>query len=164
MMNILDLESLAEWMKLELMTPPQHRLAQITCFQSTPLKIPQRSSCPQDTADSTQKSIGVPSCYPALEQVGDLDSSREITREDFSELEDWLEDMDQNSEQKHDDDQLTSEKYLETSPNARSIDTQPTSSINIHPRSSFSIHQTESMGTHLISMIDTHGWTSCQVT
>ncbi|KAF2560281.1 hypothetical protein F2Q70_00017353 [Brassica cretica] len=34
----------------------------------------------------------------------DLDSSREVTMEDFLELEEWLEDMNQNSKKKLDDD------------------------------------------------------------
>ncbi|KAG2330095.1 hypothetical protein Bca4012_020351 [Brassica carinata] len=38
--------------------------------------------------------------------------------EDFLELEDWLEDIDQNSKQKLDDDRYTSGKALETSPRA----------------------------------------------
>ncbi|KAF2577057.1 hypothetical protein F2Q68_00005175 [Brassica cretica] len=74
--------------------------------RSIPLEIPERSSCPQDIADSTHKSTDVSSCSPSpdvekeitmedfleLEEFleledGDLDSSRAVTMEDFLELE-----------------------------------------------------------------------------
>ncbi|KAF2612662.1 hypothetical protein F2Q70_00012028 [Brassica cretica] len=75
------------------------------------------SSCPQDSADSTQKSTDVSSCdlVPAVD--------KEITMKDFLELEDEAqpENLDQNLEKKLDDDQHTSEKVRETSPEA-SID------------------------------------------
>ncbi|KAF3601356.1 hypothetical protein F2Q69_00035560 [Brassica cretica] len=84
-----------------------------SCYLSTPLEIPERSSCPQDIADSAQKGTDVPSYYPSQyvekvitiedfleleeflelddgEQLGDLDSSREVIMEDFLELEEWL--------------------------------------------------------------------------
>ncbi|KAF3576165.1 hypothetical protein DY000_02031209 [Brassica cretica] len=77
--------------------------------------------------------------------------------DDFLEMEEWLEDMDQNSKKKLDDDQHTSRGDLETSPKAsidrhnlmRSIDnqqissiyTQTPSSIDTHPRSSIDTHQ-----------------------
>ncbi|KAF3591655.1 hypothetical protein DY000_02021868 [Brassica cretica] len=100
-----------------------------------------RSSCPQDISDSTLKSIDISSCDPTLygdkeitiedfleleeflesedgEKLGDLDSSMEVTMEDFLELEEWLEDMDLNSKKKLDDDQHTSRGDLETSPKA----------------------------------------------
>ncbi|WZZ78351.1 hypothetical protein YC2023_098923 [Brassica napus] len=87
---------------------------------------------------STQKSTDVSSFHPDLdvdreitmedflelegfleledrEKLGDLDSSREVTIEDFLELEEWLEDMDQNLKKKLDDDQHTSRGDLETS-------------------------------------------------
>ncbi|KAF3567664.1 hypothetical protein DY000_02016319 [Brassica cretica] len=50
------------------------------CHRSIPLKIPERSSCPQDIADSTLKSIDISSCDPTS------DGDREITMEDFLEL------------------------------------------------------------------------------
>ncbi|KAF2579794.1 hypothetical protein F2Q68_00005176 [Brassica cretica] len=78
--------------------------------RSIPLEIPERSSCPQDIADSTHKSTDVSSCSPSPdvekeitmedfleleefleledgEKLGDLDSSRAVTMEDFLELE-----------------------------------------------------------------------------
>ena len=57
--------------------------------------------------------------------------------EDSLELEEWLEDMDQNSKKKLDDDQHTSRGDLETSKAnlMRSIDNHPTSSIYTHPTS-----------------------------
>ncbi|KAF2612865.1 hypothetical protein F2Q70_00011513 [Brassica cretica] len=51
-----------------------------SCFRSTPLEIPERSSCPQDIADSTHKSVDISSCDPTS------DGDREITIEDFLEL------------------------------------------------------------------------------
>ncbi|KAF3501399.1 hypothetical protein F2Q69_00041761 [Brassica cretica] len=60
--------------------------------------------------------------------------------EDFLELEEWLEDMDQNSEKKLDDDHHTSRAYLETSPKASidrhqpaEIDRQKPLIIDLHP-------------------------------
>ncbi|KAF2551461.1 hypothetical protein F2Q68_00036195 [Brassica cretica] len=88
-----------------------------SCFRSTPLEFHERSSCPQNIADSTHKSTDLSSCDPTSdgdreitmevfleleeflelkdgEKLEDLDSSREVTMEDFLELEEWLEDMD----------------------------------------------------------------------
>ncbi|KAG5399960.1 hypothetical protein IGI04_014567 [Brassica rapa subsp. trilocularis] len=133
-----------------------------SCFRSTPLEIHGRSSCSQDIADSTHKSTDVSCCSlsPDVEReitmevleleefleledgekLGDLDLSREVTMEDFLELEEWLEDMDQNSKKKLDDDQHTSRGDLETSPNASidrhqhdEIDQQPPHIIDRHP-------------------------------
>ncbi|KAG5384690.1 hypothetical protein IGI04_036160 [Brassica rapa subsp. trilocularis] len=56
-----------------------------SCCRSIPLGIPEKSSCPQDIADSTLKSIDVSSCYP------DQKVEKEITMEDFLELEEFLE-------------------------------------------------------------------------
>ncbi|WZY99930.1 hypothetical protein YC2023_072259 [Brassica napus] len=90
-----------------------------SCCRSIPLEIPEKSSCPQDIADSTLKSIDVSSCYPDQkgekeitmedfleleefleledgQQLGDLDSSEEVTMEDFLELEEWLGELDKN--------------------------------------------------------------------
>uniref|UniRef100_A0A0D3BGJ2 Uncharacterized protein n=1 Tax=Brassica oleracea var. oleracea TaxID=109376 RepID=A0A0D3BGJ2_BRAOL len=88
------------------------------CCRSTPLEIPGGSNCPQDIAELTLESTGISSSYLAL------DVDREITMEDFSELEDYLkeldgaqhEDLDHNLVKKLDDDQHTSGKDLETSP------------------------------------------------
>ncbi|KAF2602236.1 hypothetical protein F2Q70_00025780 [Brassica cretica] len=55
------------------------------CHPSIPLEIPERSSCPQDIADSTHKSIDESSCSPSP------DVEKGITMEDFLELEEFLE-------------------------------------------------------------------------
>ncbi|KAG5373790.1 hypothetical protein IGI04_042892 [Brassica rapa subsp. trilocularis] len=93
------------------------------CHRSIPLEIPERSSCPQDIANSTQKSIDETSC----DLTSDVDK---VTLKDFLELEEWL---------RHKlDDQPASGKGLENSLKAddidrinlmRSIDTHPTTSI-----------------------------------
>ena len=115
-----------------------------SCCRSIPLEIPEKSSCPQDIADSTLKSIDVSSCYPDQkvekeitmedfleleefleledgQQLGDLDSSEEVTMEDFLELEEWLGELDQNAKQKFDD-QHTSGRGLKISSKADDID------------------------------------------
>ncbi|KAF2581106.1 hypothetical protein F2Q68_00004995 [Brassica cretica] len=124
-----------------------------SCFRSTPLEIHERSSCPQDIADSTHKSIDISSCDPTSdgdreitmeildleefleledgEKLEDLDSSRKVTMEDFLELEEWLEDMYQNSKKKVDDDHHTSRGDLETS--MTSIDRHQPDQIDRQP-------------------------------
>uniref|UniRef100_A0A0D3CRR1 Uncharacterized protein n=1 Tax=Brassica oleracea var. oleracea TaxID=109376 RepID=A0A0D3CRR1_BRAOL len=69
--------------------------------------------------------------------------------EDFLELEEWLEDMDQNTEKKLDDDQHTSRGDLETSPKA-SIDRQSADSIDLHPHSIIDRHPPD--------CVDRHSW------
>ncbi|KAF3580231.1 hypothetical protein DY000_02030660 [Brassica cretica] len=132
------------------------------CHLSIPLEIPERSSCPQDIADSAHKGTDVSSCSPSPdvekgitmedsleleeflelkdgEKLEDLDSSREVTMEDFLELEEWLEDMDQNLKKKLDDDQHNSREDLETSKASidrhkpDEIDRQPPHIIDLHP-------------------------------
>ncbi|KAF3493822.1 hypothetical protein DY000_02053523 [Brassica cretica] len=67
------------------------------------------------------------------------DVDREITMEDSLELEEWLEDMDQNSKKKLDDDQHTSRRNLETSKASigrhqpDDINRQPPHIIDLHP-------------------------------
>ncbi|KAF2583265.1 hypothetical protein F2Q68_00005003 [Brassica cretica] len=67
------------------------------------------------------------------------DVDREVTMEDFLELEEWLEEMDQNSEKKLDDDQHTSRGDLETSKASidrhqpAEIDRQLPHIIDLHP-------------------------------
>ncbi|KAF2614702.1 hypothetical protein F2Q70_00011938 [Brassica cretica] len=67
------------------------------------------------------------------------DVDREVNMEDFLELEEWLEEMDQNSEKKLDDDQHTSRGDLETSKASidrhqpAEIDRQPPHIIDLHP-------------------------------
>uniref|UniRef100_A0A0D3DK39 Retrotransposon gag domain-containing protein n=1 Tax=Brassica oleracea var. oleracea TaxID=109376 RepID=A0A0D3DK39_BRAOL len=67
------------------------------------------------------------------------DVDREITTEDSLELEEWLEDIYQNSKKKLDDDQHTSRGDLETSkdsigrPQPDEIDRQPPHIIDLHP-------------------------------
>ncbi|KAF2563463.1 hypothetical protein F2Q70_00016123 [Brassica cretica] len=75
--------------------------------------------------------------------------------EDFLELEEWLEDMDQNSEKKLDVDQHTSRGDLETSPKASidrhqpdEIDRQPAGSIDLHPHSIIDRHTPEIVDRH----------------
>ncbi|KAG5378289.1 hypothetical protein IGI04_026131 [Brassica rapa subsp. trilocularis] len=122
-----------------------------SCCQPIPLEIPEKSSCPQDIADSTLKSIDVSSCYPDQkvekeitmedfleleefleledgQQLGDLDSSEEVTMEDFLELEEWLGDLDQKF-----DDQHTLGKGLENSLKADNIDRHKPDKIDRHP-------------------------------
>nr|VDD46207.1 unnamed protein product [Brassica oleracea] len=124
-----------------------------SCFRTRPLEIPESLNCPQDIAESAQKSIDISSCDPTSdgdreitmedfleleefleledeEKVEDLDSSREVTMEDFLELKEWLEDMDHNSQKKLDDDQHTSRGDLETS--KASIDQHQPDEIDRH--------------------------------
>ncbi|KAF3559675.1 hypothetical protein F2Q69_00011948 [Brassica cretica] len=67
------------------------------------------------------------------------DVDREVTMEDSLELEEWLEDIDQNSEKKLDDDQYTSRGDLKTSKASigrhqpDEIDQQPPHIIDLHP-------------------------------
>ncbi|KAF3484871.1 hypothetical protein F2Q69_00053359 [Brassica cretica] len=67
------------------------------------------------------------------------DVIRELTMEDSLDLEEWLQDMDQNSKKKLDDDQHTSRGDLETSKASigqhqpDEIDRQPPHIINLHP-------------------------------
>ena len=103
----------------------------------TPIEILESSSCPQDIADSTLESTCESSCYPALDVAKEItmedfleieefleledgetleyfDSDREVTMEDFLELEEWLD-----SEQKLDDERNNMRKDLETLSKAR---------------------------------------------
>ncbi|KAF3516811.1 hypothetical protein DY000_02060862 [Brassica cretica] len=72
-----------------------------------------------------------------------VDVDREVTMEDSLELEEWLEDMDQNSEKKLDDDQHSSRGYLETS--KASIDRHQPAEIDrqkpLHHRSTPTRHR-----------------------
>ncbi|KAG5411084.1 hypothetical protein IGI04_007403 [Brassica rapa subsp. trilocularis] len=77
------------------------------CHRSIPLEIPERSSCPQGIANSTQESIDESSC----DLTSDVDK---VTLKDFLELEEWL-------RQKLDD-QPASGKGLENSLKADDID------------------------------------------
>ncbi|KAF3587714.1 hypothetical protein F2Q69_00029614 [Brassica cretica] len=107
------------------------------------------------------------------------------TMEDFLKLEEWLEDMDQNSKKKLDDDQHTLRGDLETLPkdstdrhrpdeidrhlpyiiNLRPpyiIDRHEPDSVDYtHPTSSIDMHQITSIYVHQIVSIDTHCWTNC---
>uniref|UniRef100_A0A0D3E8S3 Retrotransposon gag domain-containing protein n=1 Tax=Brassica oleracea var. oleracea TaxID=109376 RepID=A0A0D3E8S3_BRAOL len=86
--------------------------------------------------DSTQKSTDVSSC----DLVPDVD--REITMEDFLELEDEAQpdNLDHNLQKKLDDHQHTSEKDLDTSPEA-SIDRQHPPDIERYPPDCIDRHQ-----------------------
>ncbi|WZZ51527.1 hypothetical protein YC2023_051634 [Brassica napus] len=82
---------------------------------------------------TTSTSINV----PTSSSIDDVDI--EVTMEDSSELEEWLKDIDQNSEKKLDDDQHTSRGDLETSKASidqhqpDEIDRQPPHIIDLHP-------------------------------
>ncbi|KAF2538755.1 hypothetical protein F2Q68_00020787 [Brassica cretica] len=93
--------------------------------------------------DSTQKSTDVSSC----DLVPDVD--REITMEDFLELEDEAqpENLDHNLEKKLDDHQHTSEKDLDTSPEA-SIDRQHPPDIERYPPDCIDRHQPDNIDRH----------------
>ncbi|WZZ03480.1 hypothetical protein YC2023_089401 [Brassica napus] len=88
------------------------------CHQSIPLEIPERSSCPQNIANSTQESIDESSC----DLTSDVDK---VTLKDFLELEEWL-------RQKLDD-QPASGKGLENSLKADDIDRHKPDEIDQHP-------------------------------
>ncbi|KAG5375881.1 hypothetical protein IGI04_040477, partial [Brassica rapa subsp. trilocularis] len=149
-----------------------------SCCRSIPLEIPEKSSCPQDIADSTLKSIDVSSCYPDQkvekeitmedfleleefleledgQQLGDLDSSEELTMEDFLELEEWLGDLDQNSKQMFDD-QHTSGKGLENSLKADDIDRHKPDEIDRHPPYNIDRHPPYDIDLQSPSNIDQH--------
>ncbi|KAG5384265.1 hypothetical protein IGI04_035735 [Brassica rapa subsp. trilocularis] len=130
--------------------------------------------------DSTLKSIDISSCDPTSdgnreitiedfleledgEKLEDLDSSREVTMEDFLELEEWLEDMDQNSKKKLNDDQHTSRGNLETSPKASidrhqpdEIDRQPPHIIDQRPPYIIDRQSADSIDLHPHSIINRH--------
>uniref|UniRef100_A0A0D3ATQ5 Retrotransposon gag domain-containing protein n=1 Tax=Brassica oleracea var. oleracea TaxID=109376 RepID=A0A0D3ATQ5_BRAOL len=72
------------------------------------------------------------------------DGKKEDTMEDFLELEEWLEDMDQNSEKKLDDDENTSRGDMETSPKA-SIGRHQPDEIDRHPPCIIDLHPPESI-------------------
>ncbi|CDY20869.1 BnaC05g26230D [Brassica napus] len=107
------------------------------------------------------------------------------TMEDFLKLEEWLEDMDQNSKKKLDDNQHTLRGDLETLPKdiidrhrpdeidrhlPYIIDLRPPYIIDrhepdsvdyTHPTSSIDMHQITSIYVHQIASIDTHCWKNC---
>ncbi|KAG5397513.1 hypothetical protein IGI04_019327, partial [Brassica rapa subsp. trilocularis] len=145
-----------------------------SCCRSIPLEIPEKSSCPQDIADSTLKSIDVSSCYPDQkveneitmedfleleefleledgQQLGDLDSSEEVI--DFLELEEWLGDLDQNPKQKFDD-QHTSGKGLENSLKADNIDRHKPDEIDRHPPYDIDLQSPSNIDQHTPNCID----------
>ncbi|KAF2541847.1 hypothetical protein F2Q68_00032651 [Brassica cretica] len=88
------------------------------CHRSIPLEIPERSSCPQDIANSTQESIDESS----YDLTSDVDK---VTLKDFLELEEWL-------RHKHDD-QPASGKGMENSLKADDIDRHKLDEIDRHP-------------------------------
>ncbi|WZY77950.1 hypothetical protein YC2023_024334 [Brassica napus] len=88
------------------------------CHRSIPFEIPERSSCPQDIANSTQESIDESSC----DLTSDVDK---VTLKDFLELEEWL--------QQKLDDQPASGKGLENSLKADDIDRHKPDEIDRHP-------------------------------
>ncbi|KAF2562339.1 hypothetical protein F2Q70_00017445 [Brassica cretica] len=70
------------------------------CHRSIPLEIPERSSCPQDFADSTHKSTDISSCSPSPDVEKGLTMEDSLELEEFLELEDGenLEDLDSTTE------------------------------------------------------------------
>ena len=82
--------------------------------------------------------------------------------EDFLKLEEWLEDMDQNSKKKLDDDQHTSRGDLETSKASidqhqpDEIDRQPSHIIDQRPSYIIDRQSTDSIDLHPHSIIDLH--------
>ncbi|KAF3565751.1 hypothetical protein DY000_02016304 [Brassica cretica] len=116
------------------------------CHRSIPLEIPERSSCPQDIANSTHKSTDVSSCSPSP------DVEKEITIEDFFKLEEFLELEDGEkledlySKKKLDDDQHTSRGDLETS--KAIIDRHQPDEIDRHPPHRPPIWTEEAAGFH----------------
>ncbi|KAF3508442.1 hypothetical protein F2Q69_00005923 [Brassica cretica] len=67
------------------------------------------------------------------------DVDREVLMEDSLELEEWLEDIDQNSEKKLDDDQYTSRGDLETS--KASIGRHRRQDLNVYKRQDFNVYR-----------------------
>ncbi|KAF2575894.1 hypothetical protein F2Q70_00004337 [Brassica cretica] len=132
------------------------------CHRSIPLEIPERSSCPQDIADSTHKSTDVSSCSPSP------DVEKEITIEDFFKLEEFLELEDGEkledlySKKKLDDDQHTSRGDLETSKaiidrhQPDEIDRHPPHVIDQRPPYIIDRHSSDNIDLHPHSIIDRH--------
>ncbi|KAF3486279.1 hypothetical protein F2Q69_00053099 [Brassica cretica] len=90
-----------------------------------------------------------------MEDFLDLEEFLELDLEEFLELEEWLEDMDQNSKKKLDDDQNTSRGDLETSPKAIIGRHQP-DEINRHPPCIIDQHPPSIIVHHLPDSIDLH--------
>ncbi|KAG5384907.1 hypothetical protein IGI04_036377 [Brassica rapa subsp. trilocularis] len=111
------------------------------CHRSISLEIPERSSCPQDIANSTQESIDESSCDLTL----DVDK---VTLKDFLELEEWL-------RQKLDD-QPASGKGLENSLKADDIDRHKPDEIDRHPPYDIDLQSPSNIDQHTPDCIDRH--------
>ncbi|KAF3601303.1 hypothetical protein F2Q69_00036701 [Brassica cretica] len=98
-----------------------------------------RTSTSTDATTSTSTDITTSTSIDVTTSSSIDDVDREVTMEDSLELEEWLEDMDQNSKKKLDDDQHTSRGDLETSKASigrlqpDEIDRQPPHIIDLHP-------------------------------
>nr|VDD54754.1 unnamed protein product [Brassica oleracea] len=108
------------------------------------------------TIDDIEKEI-------TMEDFLDLEEFLELELEEFLELEELLEDMDHNSKKKLDDDQNTSRGDLETSPKASisrhqpdEIDRHPPCIIDQHPPSIIVRHLPDSIDLHAPERIDRH--------
>uniref|UniRef100_M4FFL1 Uncharacterized protein n=1 Tax=Brassica campestris TaxID=3711 RepID=M4FFL1_BRACM len=104
------------------------------CHRSIPLEIPERSSCPQDIANSTQEIIDESSC----DLTSDVDK---VTLKDFLELEEWL-------RQKLDD-QPASGKGLENSLKADDIDRHKPDEIDRHPPYDIDLQSPSNIDQHI---------------
>ncbi|KAF3548657.1 hypothetical protein DY000_02004876 [Brassica cretica] len=95
------------------------------------------TSTSTDITTSTSIDITTSTSIDVTTSIDDVD--REVTMEDSLELEEWLEDMDQNSKRKLDDDHHTSRGDLGTSKASigrhqpDEIDRQPPHIIDLHP-------------------------------
>ncbi|KAF2590960.1 hypothetical protein F2Q70_00038915 [Brassica cretica] len=108
------------------------------------------------TIDDIEKEI-------TMEDFLDLEEFLELELEEFLELEELLEDMDHNSKKKLDDDRNSSRGDLETSPKASisrhqpdEIDRHPPCIIDQHPPSIIVRHLPDSIDLHAPERIDRH--------
>ncbi|KAG2270970.1 hypothetical protein Bca52824_065525 [Brassica carinata] len=105
--------------------------------EATSMSTDDTTSTSTDNTTSTSIDITTSTSIDVTTSIDDVD--REVTMEDSLELEEWLEDMDQNSKKKLDDDPHTSRGDLETSKASigqhqpDEIDRQPPHIIDLHP-------------------------------
>ena len=125
--------------------------------------ISDTSSTSIDTTTSTSIDITTSTSTNGTTSTSIDDVKKEVTMEDFLELEEWLEDVHQNSKKKLDDDQHTSRGDLETSPKVSidrhqpdEIDRQPPHIIDLHPPYIIDRHATYIIDLYLPNCIDQH--------
>nr|VDD09862.1 unnamed protein product [Brassica oleracea] len=121
------------------------------------------STTSTSTNGTTSMSINDIEKEITMEDFLDLEEFLELELEEFLELEEWLEDIDQNSKKKLDEDQNTSRGDLETSPKASigrhqpdEIDRHPPCIIDQHPPSIIVRHLPDSIDLHPPESIDRH--------